>query len=114
MRKFITFGKSNKNYKFVILTCVFLILTEFLPSFLANIFLHYELITENVKDIEKHSIFLATIILLGMFVFSGILFKYEQKLSKKESIICKPNNSNNDKGCFKSIQINEEKKRKNK
>ena len=49
--------------------------------------------------------------MLGMFVFSCFLNKYESKLSKSESNFVKLNSSYSDKGCFKSIKINEKKKK---
>jgi len=46
MVKYITFGKYNKNYKFVILTCVFKIVDECLTRFLIGIFLYKKIISE--------------------------------------------------------------------
>ena len=112
MGKYIKFGKYNKNYKYVILTLVFMILVKFFPSFMTDIFLHYELITPQVQKIANHPHCKNIFMFSGMFIISFILYKYEEKLFENKIDICKPDDSNSKKGCFKSIKINEEKKKK--
>ena len=84
MVKYIKFGKYNKNYIYVILTGIFMILANFLPSFLTDIFLHYELITQQVQEIAIHPFNINIFAFFGMLVISFILYKYEEKISENK------------------------------
>ena len=106
MGKYIRFGKYNTNYKFIILTLVFMTLSRFIPSFLTETFQYYKLIHQKAIDIDNHPYCRNMFVFLGMFIISFILYKYEEKLTKNKSIISKPSDSNSKKGCFKSIKIN--------
>ena len=110
MGKYIRFGKYNTNYKFIILTIVFITLSRFIPSFLTEIFLHYELINKQAINIANHPHCKNCFVYLGIFIISFVLYKYEEKLTKTK--ISKPSDSSSKKGCFRSIKINEEKKNK--
>ena len=84
MVKYIKFGKYNKNYIYVILTGIFMILANFLPSFLTDIFLHYELITQQVQEIAIHPFNINIFAFFGMLIISFILYKYEEKISENK------------------------------
>ena len=112
MRKYIKFGRYHKNYKYIILTLVFMMLAKFLPPFITDLFIHYELITPQVQNLAYHPHCKNIFMFLGMFIISFFLYKYEEKLSENKFDICKSKDSNSKRGCFKSIKKNEELKKK--
>ena len=112
MVNYISFGEYNKNYKYIFLTCIFRILEYYLPMLLIEIFLHKKKITKSVNELDKHIYGINNFTYFGMFIFSCILHKYGKNLSKSESNIDKSNSSNSDKGCFKVVKMNDEKKAK--
>ena len=123
MVNYITFGEYNKNYIFIFLLIFFSILNSNLFDIIIDIFLYYKVISSNVKylfylisSIVKYLFYHEFIInipsFLGMFLFSCIINKYENILSKRDLNSSKFNISKSEKGCFKNIKINEEKKAK--
>jgi len=112
MVKYITFGEYNKNYKFIFLSVFFSILNSILSDLIINIFLHYKIISNKVKDFFDHLFIISNIYFLGMLVFSFILNIYENKLFKEDLNNCEVKTSNSEKGCFQNIKINEESKQK--
>lgn len=114
MGKYINFGKYNKNYNYIILTCVFIILQIYLPNILLEIFLYYKQINIHTKNLyNNHNIMLENLRFFGMLIFSFIIYIYEKKSSKSESNIGKSNASRSEKGCFKAIKNNNEKNNNN-
>jgi len=111
MVKYIEFGEYNKNYNFIFLTVLFWILFNNLPKFLINLFQKNEKISEKVNDLYNHDNIINCFLLLGMFVFSCIVYIYESKLSKSKSNAGKSNNSISDKGCYNDIRNSETKKK---
>jgi len=112
MVKYITFGEYNKNYKFIFLSVFFSILNYILNDLIINIFLHYKVISHNVKDLFDHYYNISNIMFLGMFLFSFILNIYENKFFKEDLNSCELKTSNSEKGCFQIIKINEESRQK--
>ena len=76
MVKYIEFGEYNKNYNFIFLTVLFWILFNNLPKFLINLFQKNEKISEKVNDLYNHDNIINCFLLLGMFVFSCIVYIY--------------------------------------
>jgi len=111
MGKYINFGKFNKNYIYVILTCVFYILNSRLPTVLKKTFLYYEKIDENSKNLFKHDYIMDNFRNFGILVFSFILYIYEKKSFKRELNTEKSDNSSFNKGCFEVIKNNNERKK---
>ena len=112
MVNYIKFGEYNKNYKYVFLTCIFLILEYFLPFFFMEIFLDKKKITNKINELNSHTISINNITYFGMFLFSCILHKYGKKLSKSESNIDQSSSHNSERGCFKEIRMDDKKKLK--
>jgi len=110
MVKYIEFGEYNKNYNFIFLAVISNILLFCFPKFLIDLFLKYKIISNRVEELYNNSI-IPLISSFFMFIFSCILNKYESKLSERKSTFEKLNDSSSDKGCFKRIKINEEKKK---
>ena len=108
MVKYIEFGEYNKNYNFIFLTIVFNILLYYIPALFITLLLKYNKISKITSELFMHVYIIRIFYLLCLFVFSCILNKYENKLSKSESNFDKLNSSNSDKGCFKNIKISEE------
>ena len=113
MVKYVEFGEYNKNYNFIFLAVVFWILMNYFPKFSILILFKYNIISKNVLELYNHSNIISIFTLFGSFVFSCILNKYENKLSRGESNLDELNAPNSDKGCFKSIKISEKKKKEN-
>ena len=103
MVKYIEFGEYNKNYNFIFLTVVFIILINYIPKFLIYLLLKYNKINKIVEEFFSHIYIMRICYSLFMFIFSCILNKYENKLSKSKFNFGKLNASNSDKGCFKNI-----------
>ena len=108
MVKYIEFGEYNKNYNSIFLAVVFNILINCLPRFLTGLLVKYNKINKIVEELFNHLYIIRIFYSIFTFIFSCILNKYENKLSKSKSNFDKLNASNSDKGCFKSIKINEE------
>ena len=111
---YISYGKYNKNYKFVILTGIFMILKYHLPSILTEIFLKYGKINEYTKTyLFNHDHIIDNFRFFCMLVFSFIFYIYEKKSSKSISNVSNTENassSNSQKGCFEVIKNNDERK----
>ena len=108
----VNFGKYNKNYKYVILEFVFMILKYYLPTILTDIFLYKELINDNTLYLFNHDHIIDIFRFFGLLIFSMIFYIYEKKVSKSELIIGQSNDSNLEKGCFEVVKYNDERKKK--
>jgi len=111
MGKYINFGKFNKNYIYIILSCVFYILNEHFPTVLTEIFFNFEKIDENSKYLFKHDHIMDNFRFFALLIFSFIFYIYEKKSFKRKLNTEKSNNSIFDKGCFEVIKNNNEKKK---
>jgi len=113
MGKYINFGKYNKNYKYLILAIVFLILHYQIPPILNEIFLYKKNKKKYDLYIFYHDHMLDIFRFFGMSIFSFICYIYEKKSSKSESNIGESNDLNSEKGCFKDVKNNDEKTKYN-
>ncbi len=111
MGKYINFGKYNRNYKYVILEFVFMILKYYLPTILREIFLKYEIINDYTEYFFYHTHMIDNFRFFGMLIFSLIFYIYEKKSSKNISNNGKSNDLISGKGCFEVIKINDERKK---
>ena len=109
MGKYINFGKYNKNYIYIILVIIFMILKSYLPIILIEIFLHKEIEKKNILYLFKHDYILDVFRFFVMSVFSYICYIYEKRSSRSESNFGKSNDLNSEKGCFKDVKNNDEK-----
>ena len=112
---YISFGKYNTNYKFIILTGFFMTCKYYIPHLLIAIFLKKEIINEYTAKLFDHEHMIENFRLIGMLIFSIIFYIYEIKSSKSESNIEKSdtsNSPNSDKGCFGVIKDDDERKKK--
>ena len=108
---YISYGKYNKNYKFVILTGIFMILKYHLPSILTEIFLKYGKINKYTKNyLFNHDHIIDNFRFFCLLVFSFIFYIYEKKSSKSVSNNENASSSNSEKGCFEVIKNNDERK----
>ena len=111
MAIYINFGKYNKNYKYVILEFVFMILKYYLPTILSDIFVYKEIINDNTLYLIEHDHIIEIFRFFGLLIFSLVFYIYEKKVSKSESNIGKSNDSNPEKGCFEVVKNNDERKK---
>ena len=115
---YIICGKYHKNYKYVILTGIFMTSKYYIPQLLIAIFSTKEIINEYSANIFDHDYMIDNFRLFAMLIFSIIFYIYEKKSSKSETnfeksdTIYSSNSSNSDKGCFGVIKDNDEKKKK--
>ena len=115
---YINCGKYHKNYKYVILTGIFMTSKYYIPHLLIAIFSTKEIINEYTASLFDHEYIMDNFRLFVMMIFSIIFYIYEKKSSKSESNFEKSDNlnssnsSNSDKGCFGVIKDNDEKKKK--
>ena len=107
MAKYLNCGKYNRNYKYLILTSIFMVLEYYIPSTLIKILINSEIIEEKTQYIFYHDYILDIFRSFGMLLFSLAFYLYEKKMSKSESNIGKSKDSNLDKGCFKNIIVND-------
>jgi len=112
MGNYINFGKYNTNYKFVILTGIFMASKYYIPHLLMAILSNKEIINEYATIFFDHDYIIDNFRLFGVLIFSIIFYLYEKKYSKIESNIEKSATSNSDKGCFRVIKGNDERKKK--
>jgi len=108
MVKYINFGECYKPYKFIFLIIFFLTVYDCLPSSLFIIFPDKRISRFEFLFQYKHSLF-NLYASLGVLPLSYILYKYEKKLTENESNIGQTKALISNKGCFKSIKLNEEK-----
>jgi len=111
MGKYINFGKYNKNYIYVILECIFLILKYYLPTILINILYYNEKINEYTVYLFKHDRMIENFRYFGLLIFSFILYKYEKKSSESKQNVGETNDLNSERGCFEVIKMNDERKK---
>ena len=112
---YISFGKYNTNYKFIILTGIFMTCKYYIPHLLIALFLKKEIINEYSAQLFDHEHMIDNFRLFGMLIFSIIFYIYEIKSSKSESNIEQldtSNYSNSNKGCFGVIKDDDERKKK--
>jgi len=99
---YISFGKYNANYKFVILTGIFMILKIYLLQLLIAIFSKKETISEYTANLFDHKKIIDNFRLFGMLIFSIIIYIYEKKSSQ-----CGENPGNSEKSDSSKSQISE-------
>ena len=115
---YINCGKYHKNYKYVILTCIFMISKYYIPHLLIAIFSTKKIINEYTASLFYHEHIMDNFRYFTMMIFSIIFYIYEKRSSKSETnfeksdTIYSSNSSNSDKGCFGVIKDNDEKKKK--
>ena len=112
MVKYIELGEYNKNYNFIFLAVSFNILMNYFPQLLMGLLFECNKISIRVKVLYSYSIIRSYFSMFNMLIYSCILYKYENKISKSDSNVEKLNDSKADRGCFKNIKISEEKKEK--
>jgi len=86
MGKYIACGQYNKNYKYIILVCVFNILVNFIFGFdLDDEFNELLLFpTEGQKKLYKHSRVYEIFKNIGVFIFACVFYKIEAMKNKKK------------------------------
>ena len=86
MGKYIACGQYNKNFKYIILVCVFNILVNFIFGFdLDDEFKELLLFpTDGQKILYKHSRVYEVFKNIGVFIFACVLYKIEAMKNKKK------------------------------
>ena len=86
MGKYISCGKFNKNFKYIIFGCFFNILVDFISGFDLNDGSNELLLfpSEKQKILYKHSTVHEIFQYIGVFIFSCVFYKIERILNKKE------------------------------
>lgn len=107
MGKYINCGKYNKNYIYIFIECIIMLLKYYLPSILMDIFKSNGKIDDYTSLLFEHEHILDIFRFFGMLIFSFFFYIYEKKSSKGESYIEKSNDSNLEKGCFEDIKNND-------
>ena len=86
MGKYIAFGHYNKNFKYIILACVFNILVSFTFGF--ELYDDFKKLTlfplDKKKELYKHSSVYEIFRNIGIFVFACVFYKIEVMLNKKK------------------------------
>jgi len=77
----IKFGEYNTNFKYIIATCFFNYLTNFLFDGIKEIFIISRIINGNTKDFTRHETIGDIINYLNIIIISFILYKYNEKKS---------------------------------
>ena len=99
-----SFGKYNKNYKYVFLSGFFMTLKYYLPTFLTEIFIFKKKINDYTIYLYNHSHILDIFRFFGMILFSFFFYIFEKKYFKSESNTEKSNALISEKGCFEAIK----------
>ena len=104
MSKYISYGKWNKNYKYIILTTIFAFLTNYIFGYTFNDYLDEIIIFANINENSKNSHIIINYIFryLGLILFSFILYKYEMRIKKN---IYKSNYEDNNGNNIQSSSI---------
>ena len=86
MGKYFSFGRYNKNYKYIIFGCFFNILVDFIYGIDFNDDFNELLLipSDGQKKLYKHTIVHEIFRYIGIFIFSYILYKKEIMSNKKE------------------------------
>ena len=86
MGKYISCGKFNKNFKYIIFGCFFNILVDFISGFDLNDGSNELLLfpSEKQKILYKHSTVHEIFQYIGVFIFFFFFYKIERMTNKKE------------------------------
>ena len=81
MGKYVSFGRYNKNYKYIIFGCFFNILANLLSGNFNDLLLFS---SDKQKKIYMHTKVHEIFQYIGVFIFSSIFYKIETMSYKKE------------------------------
>ena len=79
MGKYFSFGRYNKNYKYIMVSCLFNILVNFISGEFNELFP-----SNGQKKLIMHTTVHKLFQYIGAFIFSCILYKIETMSNKKE------------------------------
>ena len=91
MRKCINFGEYNKYYKYIILSCIFNYLTDYVFSGTLSLDLYsLEIFSFDNQSLFMHSVIIDCFNYIGIFIISFILYIFKREnidSSSKESLL---------------------------
>ena len=103
MRKCINFGEYNKYYKYIILSCIFNYLTDYVDSgTLSKDLNSLKIINNDNQSLFEHSVIFDCFNFIGIFIISFILYKFKGQNIDSSFEISHKNDKEEEKNKFLS------------